>query len=246
MKRHRLHTSSALFLTIPDQVSWPSSFQRIKCPLGRSLIYPHHGNISLSLKKPRTLFLLAFSSFSPGGNFKEPLAENLSQVPPRHPGLPSSPSPSPPSRRIFAASPLSKPTRSNFPSQTPAGAPSWKPTAAGATRPGAPGAVRRAPRKRTRRQDACRPPVLALGAFAPGHQDLNSHPLRRWGSSAKPRPLLCTRLRPPSPTPRNTPAGKPSSGLLGYVGGRGSPPGALLHSFIFTSYFYWAYWGDIG
>lgn len=62
-------------------------------PAGKKSYLSHHGNISLSLKKPRTLFLLAFSSFSPGDNFKEPLAENLSQVPPRHPGLPSSPAP---------------------------------------------------------------------------------------------------------------------------------------------------------
>lgn len=131
-----------------------------------------------------------------------------------------------------AASPRAKPTRSNFPSQTPAGAPSGPPTAAGWSDPGPETPELRAQRRgeRTRRAAPtdsspvpharspalselglalrrARPPSASrLHTLRPRTPSpLNSHPLHLGGRSAKPCSLLCTRLQTPSQHPAQPP-----------------------------------------
>lgn len=231
-KRPSSAHSSARFFTLRDQVLCPSSFQTIKCPLGRSLIYPHPGNIFPFVEKATNPLLSRFFFFHAWWQFQRVFSREPKPGPAtaiESPFSPPPPTPQP-AHLCRSASPQTNSGQLSLPDS--AGAPSGKRMAAGVSpaRPGAPRAARPAPGGAD--SPARRPPPSAarLGVLRPpGPQDLNSHPLRPWGSSAKPPPLLCTFLRPPSQHPETPPRESPArvSPVTSAAGGHST---SLIHS----------------
>lgn len=225
-KRPSSAHSSARFFTLRDQVLCPSSFQTIKCPLGRSLIYPHPGNIFPFVEKATNPLLSRLFFFHAWWQFQRVFSRGPKPGPATAIESPFSP-PSPTPLRAGASLPQRLSPNQlgpTFPPRLRGGALRETdggrsvPSPARSPQSSAPGAGRSGLARKTPAALRC-PPRGPSPPRTPRSQLPPSPPLGQLSKAPSP-PLHV----PPTtlPTPRNTPAGKPSSGLPGYVGGRGS------------------------